>query len=89
MIILHDVYYTYIIHIYYIYIYKNIYCTYIIHIHTLDYTYFKVNYKLVAVNLSKQKALDADLRAIQQIVFQEVAGGADTAKLRLYTILEK
>ena len=80
MIILHDVYYTYIIHIY---------CTYIIHIHTLDYTYFKVNYKLVAVNLSKQKALDADLRAIQQIVFQEVAGGADTAKLRLYTILEK
>ena len=78
-----------ILFIYIIYIYKNIYCTYIIHIHTLDYTYFKVNYKLVAVNLSKQKALDADLRAIQQIVFQEVAGGADTAKLRLYTILEK
>ena len=30
--------------------------------------------------LSKQKALDADPRAIQQIVFQRVAGGADNTK---------
>ena len=28
----------------------------------LHYAYFKDNYKLVAVNLSKQKVLDADLR---------------------------
>ena len=55
----------------------------------MDYTCFKDNYKLVAVNLSKKKALDVDLRAIQQIVFQGVAGGADNTKLRLYTILEK
>ena len=55
----------------------------------MDYTYFKDNYKLVAVNLSNKKALDVDLRAIQQIVFQGVAGGADNTKLRLYTILEK
>ena len=30
----------------------------------LDYAYFKDNYKLIAVDLSKQKALDADPRAI-------------------------
>ena len=31
----------------------------------LDYNYFKRHYKLVAVDLSKQKQLDADPRAIQ------------------------
>ena len=55
----------------------------------LDYAYFKDNHKLIAVDLSKQKALDADLGAIQQIVFQEVVGGADNTKIRLYTILEQ
>ena len=35
----------------------------------LDYAYFKDNYRLIAVDLSKQKALDADSRAIQQIIF--------------------
>ena len=35
----------------------------------LDYAYFKDNYKLVAADLGKQKALGADARAIQQIVF--------------------
>ena len=38
----------------------------------LDYAYSKDNCKLIAVDLSKQKALDADPRAIQQIVFQGV-----------------
>ena len=33
----------------------------------LDYNYFKKHYKLIAVDLSKQKELDADPRAIQQI----------------------
>ena len=33
----------------------------------LDYNYFDKHYKLVAVDLSKQKELDADPRAIQQI----------------------
>ena len=51
--------------------------------------YFKDNYKLIAVDLSKQKALDADTRAIQQIVFQGVVGGDDGTNIRLYTILEK
>ena len=35
----------------------------------LDYCYFKENYKLIAKDLSKQQALDADPRAIQQINF--------------------
>ena len=38
----------------------------------------------------KQKALDVDRRAIQQIVFQGVVGGNDNTKLLLlYTIIEK
>ena len=54
----------------------------------MDYAYFKDNYRLIAVDLSKQKALDADPRAIQQIVFQGVVGGAADTKIRLYIILE-
>ena len=55
----------------------------------LDYGYFKDNYRLIAVNLSKQETLDADLRAVQQIVFQGVVGGENNTKVRLYTTLEK
>ena len=55
----------------------------------LNYAYFKDNYRLIAVNLSKQKNLDADPRAIQQIVFQRIAGGDYNTKIWLYTILEK
>ena len=35
----------------------------------LDFAYFENNYRLIAADLSKQKALDADTRAIQQIIF--------------------
>ena len=35
----------------------------------LDYRYFKYHYKLIAVDLSKRKELDANSRAIQQIEF--------------------
>ena len=42
----------------------------------LDYSYFKENYKLIAIDLSKQQALDADPRAIQQISFTENFGRA-------------
>ena len=35
----------------------------------LDYPYFKDSYKMIAADLSKQQALDADPRAIQQINF--------------------
>ena len=35
----------------------------------LDYEYIKNNYKLIAVDLSTQKELDADPKTIQQIEF--------------------
>ena len=35
----------------------------------LDFAYFEKNYRLISADLSKQKALDADSRAIQQIIF--------------------
>ena len=35
----------------------------------LDYHYFKDHYRLIVVDLSKQKDLDADSRAFQQIEF--------------------
>ena len=34
----------------------------------LDFAYFEKNYGLIAADLSKQKALDADPKAIQQII---------------------
>ena len=37
----------------------------------LDYDYIKNHYRLIAVNLSKQKELDADPKAIKQ---REIAG---------------
>ena len=55
----------------------------------LDYAYFKDNYRLIAVDLSKQKDLDVDTREIQQIVFQGVVGGDNNTKIRLHTILEQ
>ena len=48
----------------------------------LDYAYFKDSYRLIGTDLSKQKALDVDPRVIQQIVFQGVAGGANSSKIR-------
>ena len=40
----------------------------------LDYNYFKKHYKLMAIDLNKQQALDADTKAIQKINF---AGNLD------------
>ena len=40
----------------------------------LDYDYFKKHYQLVAIDLSKQKELDADPRLIQQIEFKYMLG---------------
>ena len=51
----------------------------------LDYNYFIKHYKLVAVNLSNQKELDADTRAIKQIEFKYMLGTNST----IYWILEK
>ena len=53
----------------------------------LDYPCFKDTYKMIAVDLSKQQALDADPRAIQQINF---TGNLDRAgNTRVYFILEE
>ena len=35
----------------------------------LDFSYFEKNYRLIAADLIKQKVLDADSRATQQIIF--------------------
>ena len=35
----------------------------------LDYNYFNKYYKMIAIDLSEQQALDTDLKAIQQINF--------------------
>ena len=51
----------------------------------LDFNYFDKHYKLVAVDLSKQKELDADPRAIQQIEFKYMLG----TNLTIYWVLEK
>ena len=37
----------------------------------LHYPYFKEKYKMIAIDLSKQQALDSDSRSIQQINFTE------------------
>ena len=46
--------------------------------------HFKHNYRLSAVDLGKQKALDVDQRAIQQIVFEGVVEGDDNKKTVYY-----
>ena len=51
----------------------------------LDYDYFKKNYQLIAVDLSKQRELDADPGAIQQIEFI----GMLKTRSNVFTILEK
>ena len=51
----------------------------------LHYDYFNKHYKLVAVDLSKQKELDADPRAIQQIEFKYMLETNST----IYWVLEK
>ena len=53
----------------------------------LDYPYFKDTYKMIAVDLSQQQALDADPRAIQQINF--TANLDRAGNTRVYFILEE
>ena len=51
----------------------------------LDYQYFKDHYQLIAVDLSEQKELDPDPRAIQQIEFYGKLG----THSQVCTVLEK
>ena len=51
----------------------------------MDYQYFKDHCQLIAINLSKQKALYSDPRGIQQIEFY----GMLKTDSQLCTVLEK
>ena len=51
----------------------------------LDFAYFLKNYKSIVADLRKQKAVDADSRAIQQIIFT----GETDNQIRVYYILEQ
>ena len=53
----------------------------------LDYIYLKNYYKMIVVDLSKQQALDADPKAIQQINF--TANLDRAGNTRIYFILEE
>ena len=55
-----------------------------------DYQYFKDHYQLIVVDLSKQKALDADSRAIQQIIFTgKIRAEVPNTRVIIYYILEQ
>ena len=53
----------------------------------LDYTYFKKYHKMIAIDLSKEQALDADPKAIQQINF--TANLDRAGNKRFYFIVEE
>ena len=56
----------------------------------MDFAYFEKNYRLIAADLSKQKALDADSRAIQQIIFTgKIKATEENTRVIIYYILEK
>ena len=53
----------------------------------LDYSYFKENYKMIALDLSKQQALDVDARGIQHINFTAYLHSAGNTTI--FFIIEK
>ena len=56
----------------------------------LHFAYFENNYRLTAANLSKQKALDADSRTIQQIIFTgKIKATEENTRVITYYIIEK
>ena len=56
----------------------------------LDFAYFEKNYRLIAADLSKQKALDVDPRAIQQIIFTgKIKSIVANTRVIIYYILEQ
>ena len=55
-----------------------------------DFVYFLKNYKLTAADLSKKKALDADSRAIQQIIFTgTIKATVANTRVVIFYVLEK
>ena len=57
---------------------------------SLDFPNFEKSYRLIATDLSKQKALDADSRTIQQIIFTgKKKATEENTRVIIYYILEK
>ena len=56
----------------------------------IRFCFFEKNYRFIAVDLSKQKALGADSRAIQQIIFTgKIKATEDNARVMIYYILQQ
>ena len=56
----------------------------------IGFCLFWKNYRLIAADLSKQKDLDADWRAIQQIIFTgKIKSTEDNARVKIYYVLEQ
>ena len=56
----------------------------------LDFAYFEKNYRLIVADLSKQKAVDAESRTIQQIFFTgKIKAVANNTRVIIYYILEQ
>ena len=56
----------------------------------LNFAYFEKNYRLIAADLSKQKPLDADSEAIQQIISTgKIKSTVADARVIIYYILER
>ena len=56
----------------------------------MDFAYFEKNYRLIAADLSKQKAFDADSRRIQQIIFTgKIKATEENTRVIIYYILDK
>ena len=56
----------------------------------LDIAYFEKHYRLIAADLSKQKVLDGDSRAIQQIIFTgKIKSTVENTRVIIHSILEQ
>ena len=56
----------------------------------LDFASFEKNYRLIAIDLNKQKGLNADSRAIQQIILTgKIKATENNTRVIIYYILEK
>ena len=54
-----------------------------------DYNYFKDSYNMIAIDLSKQQALDADPKVIQQIKYTGTLDGEANDDTTMFFIIEE
>ena len=56
----------------------------------LDFVYFEKNYRFIAADLSKQKVLDTDSGAIQQIIVTgNITAAEENTRVVIYYIIEQ